>query len=217
MVRPVDEMPPHGKLTLVPCLEIHLGGLAAVTATVLCQLGAKAAFIGKVGVDGFGDYVVSALSRTGVDVKALARTPDHATSATVVHISSDGERTFLHHIGANAHLGENDVDFDMVSKAKILHWGGPAILPGLDGAPIGRVMQKARSMGLVTSMDTCYDGNGVWLPLIEPALPHLDIVMSSLEEARMYTGAQEPEAIADFYRSYGVKTVLVKLGPMACS
>jgi sugar/nucleoside kinase (ribokinase family) len=212
MVRPVDELPPRGKLTLVPSLEIHLGGLAAVTATVLCQLGAKAAFIGKVGVDGFGDYIANTLANEGVNVDALTRSAEHSTSATVVLISHDGERTFLHQLGANAHLGENDIDYAMLSRAKILHWGGPAILPGLDGAPIGRVLAKARSMGLITSMDTCYDGKGVWFPHIEHALPHLDIVMSSLEEARLYTGAHEPEDIADFYRSFGVKTVVVKLG-----
>ncbi|MBI5094305.1 MAG: carbohydrate kinase family protein [Candidatus Hydrogenedentes bacterium] len=212
MVRPVEALPPRGKLTLVPSLEIHLGGLAAVTATVLCQLGAKAAFIGKVGTDGFGDYIVNTLRRQHVNVDALAITPAHATSATVVLISGDGERTFLHHLGANAHLSESDVNFDMLGRARLLHWGGPAILPGLDGAPIGRILAKARSMGLMTSMDTCYDGKDVWFPHIEHALPHLDIVMSSIEEARKYTGAQEPEEIADFYCSFGVKTVLVKLG-----
>ena len=42
MVRPVEEYPERGKLDLVPHLEIHLGGLAGATATVLSQLGAKA-------------------------------------------------------------------------------------------------------------------------------------------------------------------------------
>ena len=77
---------------------------------------------------------------------------------------------------------------------------------------MGRIFEKAHQLGVKTSMDTCYDGKGVWLPLIEPSLPHLDIVFSSLEEARHYTGQQEPDSIADFYRSYGVETVVVKMG-----
>ena len=76
----------------------------------------------------------------------------------------------------------------VVGRSKVLHWGGPAITPKLDGAPMGRVFEKARALGVRTSMDTCYDGKGVWLPLIEPSLPHLDIVFSSYEEACNYTG-----------------------------
>lgn len=212
MVRPVESLPKRGSLALVPRLELHLGGLAGVTAAVLCRLGAKAAFMGRLGQDGFGDYVLSALESHGVDVSRVRRTAECGTSATVVLISEDGERTFLHHLGTNVLTSESDVDFDLVAQAKVLHWGGTSITPGLDGEPIGRVFQKARAMGVKTSMDTCFDGKGIWFPHIQHALPHLDIAMSSIEEARHYTGKETPEEIADFYRSFGVESVLVKMG-----
>jgi len=212
MVRPVEAFPEKGKLSLVPTLELHLGGLAGVTATVLCQLGAKAGFIGCVGHDGFGDYLLQTMSSNGVDVSQVKRVSGTGSSATVVLVSGDGERTFLHHVGANAVTSEPEVDMDFVAQAKILHWGGPSVTPGLDGEPVGRIFEKARARGVKTSMDTCYDGKDVWFPLIEHALPHLDIVMSSIEEARKFTGKHEPEDIAAFYRSFGVETVMVKLG-----
>lgn len=212
MVRPVEEFPEKGRLRLMPHLEIHLGGLAGVTATVLCQLGARSAFIGCLGNDGFGDYIFNTMTKQGVDMSQVRRVDDSGTSATVVLISNDGERTFLHHFGANALTSENDIDFDFVKQAKVLHWGGPAITPALDGEPIGRVFKKARELGVKTSIDTCFDGKGVWMPHIEHALPHCDLMMSSLEEARCYSGKNDPEDIADFYRSFGVETVMVKLG-----
>lgn len=212
MVRPVEALPERGKLSLVPHLEIHLGGLAGVTATVLCRLGAKAAFVGCVGQDGFGDYILQAMSSQGVDVSHVRRTSESGSSATVVLISGDGERTFLHHIGANQLVSDADVDYDFIKEAKILHWGGPAVNPSLDGDPIGRVFEKARELGLKTSIDTCFDAKGVWFPHIAKALPHLDIMMSSIEEARNYTGKHDPEDIADAFRSHGVETVMVKLG-----
>jgi sugar/nucleoside kinase (ribokinase family) len=168
--------------------------------------------MGRLGQDGFGDYVLSALESHGVDVSRVRRTAECGTSATVVLISEDGERTFLHHLGANVLTSESDVDFDLVAQAKVLHWGGASITPGLDGEPIGRVFRKARAMGVKTSMDTCFDGKGLWFPHIQHALPHLDIAMSSIEEARHYTGKETPEEIADFYRSFGVESVLVKMG-----
>lgn len=212
MVKPVEALPHRGSLAVVPQLELHLGGLAGVTAAVLCRLGARAAFVGRLGQDGFGDFIINTLASAGVDVTRVRRTDECGTSATVVVISADGERTFLHHLGTNVLTGEDDIDWDLVSQAKILHWGGTSITPSLDGEPIGRVFAKARQLGVKTSMDTCFDGKGVWFPHIEHALPHLDIAMSSIEEARHYTGKQSPEAIADFYRSFGVETVMVKMG-----
>ena len=212
MTRPVDRVPPVGQLTLVPEIELHLGGLAGATAVVLARLGLKVAFIGKVGQDGFGDFIVDVLKTEGVNVDKVARCTKSGTSATVVLINEQGERSFLHQIGANAELGESDFDYDFLDTVKVLHWGGPAITPGLDGEPIGHIMRKARAMGVKTSMDTCFDGQGNWFANIEHALPHLDIVMSSLDEARHYTGQDTPEAIADFYLSYGAEVAMVKLG-----
>jgi sugar/nucleoside kinase (ribokinase family) len=216
MVRPVDEPPAKGRVNLVPVLEIHLGGLAGVTAAVFARLGGSAAFIGRLGDDRFADFLHQQLADNGVMLDGLIRAPrgsGEGSSATVVLIDSEGERTFLHQTGAARGLTEADVDFDLVSKARLLHWGGPGVTPSLDGEPIGRVLKRARELGLQTSMDTCYDGEGLWAKRIEHALPHLDIVMSSLEEARMCTGQHEPEDIAAWYHDHGPSVVVVKLGP----
>ena len=212
MVRPVESLPERGKLALVPHLEIHLGGLAAVTASVFSALGGSAAFVGTLGQDGFGDYIRGALTARGVNVDQVRRVDGEGTAATVVLVSEDGERTFLHHAGCSQSLRESDIDYAFFKQGRHLHWGGPAVTASLDGEPIGRILKKARDFGLTTSMDTCYDGAGLWFSRIEHALPHLDIVMSSLEEARMYTGKQEPEEIADFYCGFGPGIALIKLG-----
>ncbi len=212
MARPVESFPPRGKLELIPTLEIHLGGLAAVAAAVIAKLGGSVAFMGKLGTDGFGDYCAGALENCGVDLRYLQRTTSEGTPATVVLVSNDGERTFLHHSGCSRTLRESDINTEKFHGAKHVHWGGPAVTPGLDGPPISRILEKAKSIGLTTSVDTCYDGLDVWYPRIETALPFLDVVMSSLEEARMYTGKKEPEAIADFYLDRGPDIAVIKLG-----
>ncbi|HRK36716.1 MAG TPA: carbohydrate kinase family protein [Candidatus Hydrogenedentes bacterium] len=212
MVRPVEAFPPRGKLELVPTLEIHLGGLAGVAAAVIAKLGGSVGFMGKLGNDGFGDYCAGALQRFGVNTDHLARSADEGTPATVVLVGKDGERTFLHHPGCARTLREGDVNTEKFRGAKHVHWGGPAVTPGLDGPPIARILERAKNMGLTTSVDTCYDGVDVWFPRIEAALPYLDVVMSSLEEARKYTGKRDPEAIADFYLDRGPDIAVIKLG-----
>lgn len=211
-VRPIDAMPPKGSLHLIDGLEMHMGGLAGVAATVFSQLGGRAGVIGRLGEDSFGDFIHNNLEKEGVATEGLNRDPDHPTSATVVMVDSQGERTFLHQMGANAVVSEDDISWDFLKQCKLFHWGGPGITPKLEGAPMGRIMKQARELGLVTSMDTCYDGQGIWYPLIESVLPHLDIVFSSFEEACLYTGKDTPESIAAFFRSFGAKIVVIKLG-----
>ena len=212
IARPVDHYPKRGHLELVRDLEIHLGGLAGVTAAVFAQLGGKSALIGKLGTDGFGDYVVGVLNHAGVNTEHVRRERSEHTSATIVLVTSEGERTFLHHLGTNGTTTPDEIDLDLAKQAKAFHWGGPGVTPGLTAEGMGKVFRELREAGVLTSMDTCFDGSGTWLPLIEAALPHLDVVMSSLDEARHYTGKQAPEDIVKFFRSYGVGHVMLKLG-----
>lgn len=212
MVRPVEALPERGKMALVPQLELHMGGLAAVTASIFAELGGRAAVVAKVGDDGFGHYILNRLESHGVTTTHVERTTSAHTSATVVAIDEAGERTFVHHVGSSALLNESDIPESLLKQTRVFHWGGPSITPGLDGEPIGRVFRKARELGALTSMDTCFDGKGIWFPHIEHALPHLNIVMSSLAEAQYYTGKRNAAEIAAFYRSFGVETVMIKLG-----
>jgi len=212
IVRPVDTYPERGHLQLLPDLEIHLGGLAGVTAAVFAQLGGKSALIGKLGADGFGDYIIGALIRAGVNTEHVRRVKSEHTSATIVLVTSEGERTFLHHLGTNGTTTPGEIDIALAKRSNAFHWGGPGVTPGLTGEGMGAVFRELREAGVMTSMDTCFDGSGTWFPLIEAALPHLDVVMTSLHEARHYTGKQDPEEIVAFFRSFGPKYVMLKLG-----
>ena len=216
LARPIDRMPESGKLILVDSMALHLGGLAAATARVLAKLGANVAMIGRVGNDGFGDFVLDTLRESGVNVAGVGRDAGASTSGTMVLVSADGERSFYHYPGASDAVREEDVDFNIVEKARILHFGGPFLMKQLDGAPIARVFRRARSLGKITSMDTAWDDTGRWLKLIEPSLEHLDIIHASLEEARAITGKDEPEEMAQFLRSYGIGTVVIKMGGDGC-
>jgi sugar/nucleoside kinase (ribokinase family) len=212
MVKPVTTLPEKGTLGLVPTLELHLGGLAGATATVLSKLGAHVAFLGMVGQDGFGDFIENTLNAAGVDTRFTRRSTQASTPATVVLIDDAGERTFLHHPGTAAYFSDADVDTSVFEEAAWVHWGGPGVTPGLDGEPIGRILKSAGDHGCTTSLDTCYDGEGKWFERIEAALPHTNYVMSNIEEARAYTGCESQEDSAAFFLDHGASGVVVKRG-----
>ncbi|MFQ6097607.1 MAG: carbohydrate kinase family protein [Armatimonadota bacterium] len=216
VAKPVDEYPERGKLVLCDQIELHSGGCAANTAIGLARLGASVAVLGKVGNDGFGDFVVDSLTRERCDCSGIVRDPDANTSATCVLVHSDGERSFVHNIGANATIKPEDVNMDIIRAAKILHYAGHNLMPGFDGAPAASVLKAAKDAGVTTCLDTAWDATGQWMSLIEPCLPHVDLCLPSVEEARMITGKETPRSVAQVLLDHGVKTVGLKMGTQGC-
>lgn len=210
--QPVDQIPERGTLGLVPSIEMTMGGLAGVTAAVFSRLGGKAAFAGCLGTDPFGNFLIEAFQEAGVNTQGIRRTGECQSAATVVLIDSQGERTFLHHVGTVGILSEDDIDFELAKRTKVFHWGGPGLTPMLHGKPIARIFKKIQSLGVKTSIDTCFDGSGTWLPLMEEALPHTSVLCTSMSEAPHYAGVSDPHDILDFFSGYGIEYILLKMG-----
>lgn len=214
--KPVDVFPARGQLSLVDQLELHSGGCAANTGVALQKIGVDTGIIGKVGNDGLGDFMVGAIERNGIDPTGIVRDPSVGTSGTMVMVHSDGERSFIHYLGANATLVEEDVDFGLLEGTRILHVAGSFLMPGLDGEPTARILKKAQEMGITTSLDTAWDSKGRWMSLLKPCLPHMDYAVPSIEEARQVTGKQDPADVAKVLMDYGVKIVALKMGSEGC-
>jgi len=134
----------------------------------------------------------------------------------VVLVSPEGERSFIHTLGANALLAPDHVDFDLVGRAQILHIGSVGLLPSLDGEPMAEVLRRARELGATTSLDTVWDPLGRWAKVVEPCLPHVDLFLPALHEARAITGLEEPEENARFFLDRGARIVAVKMGDRGC-
>jgi sugar/nucleoside kinase (ribokinase family) len=66
---------------LVDKMELHIGGCAADTAIGLARIGISSSVIGKVGKDGFGDFVVKYMQQQGVEVSGVVRDEREFTSA----------------------------------------------------------------------------------------------------------------------------------------
>jgi sugar/nucleoside kinase (ribokinase family) len=216
IAKSVDNLPQRGKLDLVNQLELHLGGCASNAAVDLVKIGISTSIIGKVGNDGFGSFAVNEMKNNGVDVKGIKVGNNNKTSASVVLVHSNGERSFLHHLGANAEFSTEDIDFSIIQDSKILFIAGALLMPRFDGEPAAEILKKAQTKGITTVMDTAWDSTGKWMKLIKPCLPNLDYFIPSFEEAEMISGKNQPEEIADVFLAEGVKTAVIKLGSKGC-
>jgi len=211
IVRPVDAWPQRGRLALEESIVLRSGGLAHTTGIVLAKLGVDTAVVARVGSDLFGDFLVQILADHGVRPHVV-REPRVPTSTSVVAVSSGGERSFMHMIGANGRLIPEDISDDLLRATRIFHLGGCFVLPALDGEPAAGLLRRAQEQGCRTSMDLAWDPSGRWMSVLEPCLPHLDFLFGNQDELGHVTGRRDPAEMAGMLRERGVAAVAVKLG-----
>ena len=212
LAKPVEKMPEKGKVTLIERTELHIGGCAANTGIDLRKLGCEVAIVGKVGNDNLGKFLINKLKEEGVNTEGIKVTDKANSSGTAVLVHSNGERSFLHSIGANAEFGIEDIDFEKIMEFHILHVAGTFVMPKFDGKPTEETLKRAKEMGIITVLDTVWDEKRRGLSLIEGSLKYVDYFLPSYEEAKMITGREKVEDIAEFLISKGVKNVGIKMG-----
>lgn len=196
---------------LVKGIELHSGGLAHTTGVTLAKLGVPTAVVGRVGADRLGTFLIDVLREHGIEAH-VQREDGTSTSATVVVVAGNGERSFLHVPGANAHLAPHDTPDTLLAHSRIVHLGGYFLLPGLDGAPAAALLQRAKALGCRTSLDMAWDVHGRWMSTLAPCLLHLDVLFGNRDELARVTGSSDPARIAAVLRESGVGIVAVKLG-----
>jgi sugar/nucleoside kinase (ribokinase family) len=215
VARPVDGLPEPGTLQLVDEIVVRGGGGAHNVSIRLARWGLAVEAVGKVGADSFGDFVVSSLRDRNVGCGGVLRDGNASTSASVVLVDADGERSFLHVVGANGALRADELDVDAVCAGRWLLLTGALVLPALDGAPAAALLAEAKRRGGATALDTVWDPTGGW-SRVAPLLPHVDVFMPSLAEAREITGERDCEAVAAALHAAGVREVALKLGAAGC-
>ncbi len=216
IAKPVKIIPSKGKLELVDTLSLYTGGCAASASIDMAKIGIKAAIIGKIGNDGFGNFMKNAFVENNVITDGLIINNSGSTSASLVIVTEDGERSFIHCQGENATLTESDVDYSIVKDAKLVFVAGIMLMAKFDGAECAKFLKKCKELGKTTALDTAWDSTGRWMKVMTSSLPYLDYFLPSYEEAVELSGKTDPEEMADLFLALGPKVVVIKLGKDGC-
>jgi sugar/nucleoside kinase (ribokinase family) len=184
----------------------------------LARLGFRVGAITRVGNDSIGRFVLQHYKTIGIDTEGVIIDARAQTSATVVSVDADGERTFLHTRGCMKNFRAADIlgRMPLLSKAQMLAVGYLGLLPETekDFAHLFRSLKSNTSIKIV--LDTAAS------PRITPValrgfMPYVDYFIPSYEEAVMITGKTTPEAIVDVLFAAGAPHVVgVKLGSRGC-
>jgi sugar/nucleoside kinase (ribokinase family) len=180
--------------TIVDAIFLAIGSSSAIAACGAARLGLRTAFVGVVGEDPFGYFMLRALEDAGIDVSGCRIDATIPTGATVI-VSRGADRANMTAIGAIASLRTDDVPRDLLAAARHLHVGSTYLQPAL-AAGLPDLFEEARSLGLTTSFDCNWDASGTWDDRIDPLLRAADAFLPNLEEARRITGKTAAPAAA---------------------
>ncbi len=171
-------------------LSAATGGPVANTGIALHRLGHRVALMAKVGDDLLGHAVLTRLREIGAE-EGVVVVRGGQTAYTVALAPPGIDRLFLHGTGVNDTFSVEDVNFDVVKRARLLHLGYPPLLPRLfadGGAELAEVFRRAKAAGTTTSLDMSLpdvdspSAEVDWPSVLELTLPHVDLFVPSAEE-----------------------------------
>ena len=206
------ERPAFGQAeTLVDGISLTVGSSSAITACGAARLGLRVGFVGIVGDDDLGRFMLRALIERGIDVANCVVDPALTTGASVI-LGRGGDRAILTAVGAIDALRTTDVPASLFRRTRHVHVGSlylqAALRPGL--APL---LVAARAAGATVSVDPNWDPSGRWDP-IDDVIAASDVCLLNANEVRALTGDADPEVGARALAARGRDglTVVVKLG-----
>ena len=197
--------------TLVDGISLTVGSSSAIAACGAARLGLHVAFVGVVGDDEFGRFLLRALEDRGIEVAGCRVDPTLTTGASVI-LGRGDDRAILTAVGAIDALRASDVPLALFERARHVHVGSlylqTALRPGL-----ADLLTAARAAGSTVSIDPNWDPTGRWAPL-DDLLAVADVCLLNLGEVHALTDEDEPRVGAAALAATGRPglTVVVKLG-----
>src|SRR5437016_13696535 len=101
-----------------PAVEMS-GGSAANTIVGVANLGARAAYVGKVKDDQIGRLYSHDIRAAGVAFETKAASDGPATGCSYILVTDDGERTMNTYLGAAQQLTPHDIDAAQIAETNI--------------------------------------------------------------------------------------------------
>ena len=215
--RGLPSLPILGREILGEDYQLVSGGSCGNTAVRLAGLGAPVDFLGKVGRDLYGDFLIAELQERGVGTAGVIRDDEVRTGITV-SLTYAHDRALFTYLGSNASLRFDDIDANLLASYDHLHVASLFLLQALrPGLP--RLLRLAKGSGLYTSLDTGWDPDERWGSDILDALRYVDFFLPNEAEALAISGAESVPAAARLLVRYARMVVVKqgKEGALACS
>ncbi|WP_378955198.1 sugar kinase [Pelosinus sp. sgz500959] len=210
----------EGALDQIENFTKLVAGAEVNFAIGMARLGHNVAYITKLGEDPFGKYINNFLLQNKIDTRYVTFDTGHFTGFQMkskVQVG-DPEVFYFRRHSAASHLQPEDINTISWDSVKHLHVTGIPPALSLDCRDvIYELTAIARKKGICISFDTnlrpqLWKSKEEMIRVINDLAFRSDIVLPGINEGKILTGSDDPNVIADFYLTKGVKTVIIKLG-----
>lgn len=209
-----------GELAQVEGFGKRIAGADSNVAIGLARLGLQVNWLSRVGADSLGAFVLASLRREGLSCDDVEIDPEHPTGFQLKARCDGGQDPQVEYFrrGSAASYLSPAVLRPNLLKARHLHATGiPPALSASCRELSHSLLDAMRACGRSISFDpnlrpSLWPNAQTMMQEINALAFKADWVLPGLEEGRVLTGRQSPEAIAGFYLEHGVQRVAIKLG-----
>jgi len=196
--------------------NIHFrpGGQAYNVAAYIGREGVDCQFIGKVGDDPFGEYLIRESKKQGV-TPIVTKVSNDKTGTIVLMIEKDsGERSMIADRGANLHLSEKDIQG--IENSNCVYLSGYSLFAETTKKAAMFAKQQAIKYGVPIAMDpsSTYflkQHKDEFLRFIKG----ITYFFPNYDEGILLTGEKDPKKIIEILRQY-VAFPILTLGEKGC-
>lgn len=186
--------------------SIFPGGVTANFLVALARLGANCGFIGAVGNDPYGDFLISDFNKEKVDTSLTLKKKGKKTPVNFIIIVK-GEKLIIQspHM-LKTKIDISDLNENFINKAKLLH------TTMIHQAITEKAIEIAKKNDLKVSIDLeSQIAERGWNNLKEMLLK-ADIIIPNKEGAKMITKSKTPKEAANKLIKKGIPIVIITMG-----
>lgn len=209
LVVKADRLPKEGESMLATNLKFFPGGKGANQAVAVARLGAKATFVGAVGKDMIGDFLIQGLEANAIDTTYVRRDTACTTGCAFIMLFPNGNNSIVVDPAANFSLTPADIERagEVIGRADAL-----CTVLEVPLAVVETSLRLARKAGKLTVLDA---GPPRHCP--PEILKLADVVSPNETELEQLSGEKVSGRVsareaAEKLLGLGVKTVVLKLG-----
>ncbi|TFF98639.1 MAG: carbohydrate kinase family protein [Promethearchaeota archaeon] len=182
------------------------GGVTANFLAGVAKLDVKCGFIGAVGDDSYGDFLISDFKKERVDTSYLIKKKEKKTPINFIFISK-GEKTIIQspHMKTTK-IEISDISNEYIKNSKLLH----TTLIHQDISKYAIDLAKSNDVKISIDLESQIAERG-WNNLKESLLK-ADILIPNKEGAKKITKTSNPEDAANLLIKKGIPKVIITLG-----
>ena len=209
---PVKALPRPGELLPIGDIPMKAGGCAANVAIDLARQGVSASVVGCVGKDIAAEAPLSVLRAHGVECGGVVAIDGVPTSKTVILLVDGEDRRYIHAFGANSAMKVGHIRRDWIAGLRVFYLGGLFVLPGIATDELVDLLGFCRNSGIATVVTVVVPEPFAQQGDLAKLLPMIDYFLPNDDEARLFTGRDDPIDQAAALAAAGAGTVVVTCG-----